>query len=87
MADSLMHGDENHYVVLETNQSEQLLTSEEMVVKLRDVLRRLPESELPSDLLSLPTVEARVKRLLDTVCEIDLGPGEFLQWYVVRLEK
>jgi hypothetical protein len=25
--------------------------------------------------------------LLDTSCNLDVGPGEYLQWYAVRLEK
>jgi hypothetical protein len=32
-------------------------------------------------------VEAQAKYLIDTYCELDVGPGKFLQWYAVRLEK
>ncbi len=86
MADSLMHN-ENHYVVLETNQAEQFLSAEEMLAKLCRALSQIPPAELPREVGALPTVEAQAQRLLDTVCELDVGPGEFLQWYAVRLEK
>ncbi|MBC6436026.1 chlororespiratory reduction protein 7, partial [Nostoc sp. HG1] len=25
--------------------------------------------------------------LLDTTCKLDIAPGQYLQWYAVRLEK
>jgi Protein CHLORORESPIRATORY REDUCTION 7 len=28
-----------------------------------------------------------VRYLLDTSCELALAPGEYLQWYQIRLEK
>jgi hypothetical protein len=33
------------------------------------------------------TTAEQAQYLLDTVCELDLGPAEYLQWYAVRLEK
>lgn len=77
---------EDHFVVLETNQPEQILTTAEMLEKLRSVLAQR-QDDLPSDLQSFSTVEEQAKYLLDTVCELDVGPGQYLQWYVVRLEK
>ena len=81
-----MYGDEEMYVVLETNQPEQFITADELRVKLISVLKT-QQSHLPPDLQDIPTIEEQAKHLLSTGCELDLGPGEFLQWYVVRLEK
>lgn len=73
-------------MVLETNQPEQILTTAEMLEKLRSVLA-LRQDDLPPDLQSFSTVEEQAKHLLDTVCELDVAPGQYLQWYAVRLEK
>ncbi len=86
MPESLMYN-ENHYVVLETNQPEQILDAAELVAKLSAALSALPDTDLPRELAALPSLEARVQRLLDTTCELDLGPDQFLQWYAIRLEK
>lgn len=86
MPDSLMYGDENMYVVLETNRPEQFITADELLAKLTTVLQA-QQAQLPPDLQEIPTVEAQAQHLLTTGCELDMGPGEFLQWYVVRLEK
>ena len=85
MPDSLMY-QENHFVMLETAQPEQFLTAAEMLEKLRSVLSQHQDS-LPRDLQSLPTIQAQAKYLLDTACELDVGSGDYLQWYAVRLEK
>lgn len=86
MPDPLMYSDEDMYVVLETNQPEQFITADELLAKLTSVLKE-QQSQLPPDLQDIPTVEDQANHLLSTACELDLGPGEFLQWYVVRLEK
>ncbi|MCY7276148.1 MAG: chlororespiratory reduction protein 7 [Phormidesmis sp. CAN_BIN44] len=85
MPDSLMY-QEDHFVVLETAQPEQFLTAAEMLEKLRSVLSQHQDS-LPRDLQSLPTIQEQAKYLLDTACELDVGSGDYLQWYAVRLEK
>jgi Protein CHLORORESPIRATORY REDUCTION 7 len=85
MPDPLMY-QEDHFVVLETNQPEQFLTAAEMLAKLAAILAARPD-RLPRDLQKFPTVAAQAQHLLDTSCELDLEPGEFLQWYAVRLEK
>ena len=85
MPDALMY-QEDHFVVLETNQPEQFLTAAEMLEKLRSLLSSR-QADLPRDLQRFPTVAAQAQYLLDTSCEFDLGPGQFLQWYAVRLEK
>ncbi|BAU43584.1 chlororespiratory reduction protein 7 [Leptolyngbya sp. O-77] len=77
---------EDAFVVLETNQPEQFLTAEELLQKLASVLETMQDS-LPRELQNIPTSAAQARHLLDTACELDIGPGQFLQWYAVRLEK
>lgn len=78
--------DEDTFVVLETNQPEQFLTAAELLEKLKVVLASGQE-DLPPDVQKFSSVEAQAKYLIDTYCELDVGPGKFLQWYAVRLEK
>lgn len=84
MPDSLMY-QQDVYVVLETNQPEQFLTAAELLEKLKEILQQ--QQELPPELQKLNSVAAQAQRLLDTSCELDVGPGQYLQWYAVRLEK
>jgi hypothetical protein len=77
---------EDAYVVLETNQPEQILTPEELLEKLKAILSQR-QDDLPRDLQKFTSVEEQAKYLMETSCELDVGPGEYLQWYVVRLEK
>lgn len=85
MPDPMMY-QEDAFVVLETNQPEQLLTTEELLDKLKTVLAA-NTAVLPADVLRHPSVEEQARYLIDTSCELDLGPDQYLQWYVVRLEK
>ena len=78
--------DEDTFVVLETNQPEEFLTAAELLEKLQAVLASVQE-DLPQDVKKISSVEAQAKYLIDTYCELDVGPGKFLQWYAVRLEK
>ena len=78
--------DEDTFVVLETSQPEQFLTAAELLEKLKAVLAREHE-DLPQDVLKFSSVEEQAKYLIDTYCELDVGPGKVLQWYAVRLEK
>jgi len=78
--------DEDTFVVLETNQPEQFLTAVELLEKLKAVLGQEHE-DLPQDVQKFSSVEEQAKYLIDTYCELDVGPGKFLQWYAVRLEK
>lgn len=82
-----MYDDEEMYVVLETNQPEQLISAAELLSKLESVLAGQQQEDLPQDLQSIATVTEQAKYLLATSCELDIGPSQFLQWYVVRLEK
>jgi hypothetical protein len=77
---------EDAFVLLETNQPEQLLTPTELLEKLKVVLATR-QDDLPRDLQKFASVEEQAQYLMDTSCELDVGPGEYLQWYVVRLEK
>jgi Protein CHLORORESPIRATORY REDUCTION 7 len=78
---------EDNYVVLETDQPEQFLTSPELLEKLQAVLQGLQSEDLPRDLEKFNSVQQQAKYLLDTSCELDVGRGKYLQWYAVRLEK
>lgn len=85
MPDSLMY-EQDTFVLLEPSQPEQFLTTAELLEKLKAVLAQ-QQDNLPLDLQQLSSIEAQAQRLLDTTCELDIAPGQFLQWYVVRLEK
>jgi Protein CHLORORESPIRATORY REDUCTION 7 len=86
MPDKLMY-EEDNYVVLETNQPEQIITASELFEKLKGVVDKLQIEDLSPDLRVFDSTDARVKYLIDTSCELDVGPGNYLQWYAVRLEK
>ncbi|MEM7554399.1 MAG: chlororespiratory reduction protein 7 [Cyanobacteria bacterium P01_A01_bin.84] len=86
MSDSLMYEQDN-FVVLETNKAEQFLTASELVEKLKSILQDLAKEDLPKDLQNFDSPENQARYLIDTSCELDLQPGEYLQWYAVRLEK
>lgn len=85
MPDFIMY-EQDMFVLLEPNQPEQFLTTTELLEKLKLVLAQQQDNLAP-DLKQLASVEAQAQRLLDTTCELDTGPGQFLQWYAVRLEK
>ncbi|MGD1715073.1 chlororespiratory reduction protein 7 [Dapis sp. BLCC M172] len=85
MPNSLMYEEEN-YVVLEANKPEQFLTGIELLEKLRAIIAQ-QQSNLPRDLQKLSSLDAQAQKLRDTYCEYEFSPGQFLQWYVVRLEK
>lgn len=85
MPDPLMY-QQDTFVVLESNQPEQFLTAPELLEKLKEILVQC-QHELPRDLHKFNSVEAQAQYLLDTSCDLDVGPGQYLQWYAVRLEK
>ncbi|MEO0376254.1 MAG: chlororespiratory reduction protein 7 [Cyanobacteria bacterium P01_A01_bin.17] len=84
MPDQLMYS-EDMYVMIETGQPEQFLTAAEMLSRLESLLQQYPEQA--EDLQHLPTLTAQAQHLLNTGCELDIGEGQYLQWYAVRLEK
>lgn len=84
MPDPLMY-QQDAFVILEPNQPEQFLTPAQLLEKLKVILVQR-QQDLPRDLQKFTSVEAQAQHLLDTSCELDVGPGQYLQWYAVRLE-
>jgi hypothetical protein len=85
MPDPIMF-QEDAYVVLESNQPEQIVTAAELLEKLQAILATR-QADLPADLQRYPEPSAQAQHLMETACEFDIGPGNYLQWFVVRLEK
>lgn len=85
MPDPMMYRQDD-FVVLEPNQPEQFLTASELFEKLKVVLAR-GQQQLPQELLNFSSIEEQANYLIDTSCELVLQPGQYLQWYAVRLEK
>ena len=85
MPDPMMYQQDN-FVVLEPNQQEQFLTTSELLEKLKVFLAH-SQHELPQELQNFSSVEEQANYLIDTSCELVLQPGQYLQWYAVRLEK
>jgi hypothetical protein len=86
MPDPIMYEDSENYVVLEPDQPEQFLTAPELLEKLKSVLASMPE-RLPRDAQRFSELEQQARYVMETSCELDVGPDQFLQWYAVRLEK
>ncbi|MDX2229609.1 MAG: chlororespiratory reduction protein 7 [Leptolyngbyaceae cyanobacterium bins.349] len=74
------------FVLLEPDQPEQFLSTDELRQKLEAVLATR-QADLPRDLQRFPTVQAQAQYLLESCCDFDVAPGQFMQWYMVRLEK
>ncbi|WP_432810926.1 chlororespiratory reduction protein 7 [Pantanalinema sp. GBBB05] len=74
------------FVVLEPGQAEQFLSTAEMLDKLKGILAER-QDDLPRELQQFTAIDKQAQYLLDTSCEFDVAPGQFLQWYAVRLEK
>lgn len=85
MPNALMY-QEDAYVVLEPGEEEVFLTAEELLAKLQGILQAW-QGDLPRDLQRFSTLEEQALHLRETACEIEIRPGEVMQWYVVRLEK
>jgi hypothetical protein len=86
MPDPLMYQQDN-FVVLETNQPEQFLTTAELLEKLKMELQKIDFKDLPFELKQFDSPADQAQHLIDTSCELDVGIGKYLQWYAVRLEK
>ncbi|UBF26904.1 chlororespiratory reduction protein 7 [Kovacikia minuta CCNUW1] len=74
------------YVVLEPGQPEIFLSAPEMLEKLQKILSER-QDDLPQDLQKFTSIKDQAQHLLETSCELDMEPGQFIQWYMVRLEK
>lgn len=86
MPDYLMYQQDN-FVVLETNQPEQFLTASELLEKLKKNLQEINLEDLSPELQNIDSLEKKAQYLIDTSCELNIGSGQYLQWYAVRLEK
>ena len=86
MPDAIMY-QEDMFVVLMPGEAEVFLTPEELLEKLVGLLSENRQSDLPRDLQRFATVAEQAQHLRDTAFELELAPGEAMQWYVVRLEK
>jgi hypothetical protein len=85
MPDSIMYqGD--YFLVLESDRPEQFQTPDELRDKLKALLTSRPDLD-SRELAQFSSLEEKAIHLRDNYCELDIGEGEFLQWYVVRLEK
>ncbi len=85
MPDPMMY-QQDDFVVLEPNQQEQFITANELLEKLKLVLAH-NQPKLPQDLQCFSSIEEQANYLINTSCELVLEPGQYLQWYAVRLEK
>ncbi|EAZ93165.1 chlororespiratory reduction protein 7 [Crocosphaera chwakensis] len=85
MPDSIMY-QEDGFVVLETNQPEQILTPQELLEKLKGILSTR-QDDLPKELEKLTTIDDQAQYLMENFCDLDMGSDDYLQWYVIRLEK
>lgn len=85
MPDPILY-QEDYYVVLEADRPEEFLSAAAMLEKLQTVLAADPE-RIPADVQRFATIEEQAQYLFNTACEFELGPGKYLQWYAVRLEK
>jgi len=74
------------FVLLRSQQPEVFVSRSELLDILQEELARHPEVRSP-DLERLNTLEEQAVQLLETSYEFVVGPGEFLQWYAVRLDK
>ncbi len=76
--------DESHYVLLLPDQPETFVTATELSAFLTQLVTAYPQIADPN-LAATPARQA--ERLIQTTCEVELAPGETVQWYAVRLSK
>ncbi len=84
MPDPIMYQADG-YVVLRHDQPEQLMEADELRAYLQDLFTKQPDV-IPTELEHL-SLDEQLNKLMEDYCELDLAPGEFLQWYMVRFEK
>ncbi len=85
MPDPIMY-QEDGYVVLESDLPEQFMTSAELEAKLVSLLLS-EEVIIPKELKQFDSVQLQAQHLMSNYFELDIGADQYLQWYVVRLEK
>lgn len=75
----------DHYVILEPGKAEWIADRRETVAWLARILATM--DHVPADLRRFPDTPAQAAHLLDTACELEVAPGQRVQWYAVRLER
>jgi Protein CHLORORESPIRATORY REDUCTION 7 len=85
MPDPIMY-QEDGYVVLESDQPEQFMNAAELKTKLTHLLQQ-SDVIIPRELEQFTSPELQAQHLLDNYFELDISADQYLQWYVVRLEK
>ena len=75
----------DHYVILEPGKAEWIADRAETSAWLAQTLTAM--DRVPDDLDHLPDVSTRAAHLLDTACELEVAPGQRVQWYAVRLDR
>lgn len=85
MVDSFLYQDDV-FIVLETDQSEKIFTSLELLEKLKKILLTRRDN-LPRELNKFTSVDEQAEFLKNNFCELDIGYDNYLQWYAIRLEK
>ena len=84
MVDSIMY-QEDGYVVLASNQPEELLTKSELLTRLEQILPQV--SNLSPDITRITSITEQANYVLDNYCELNTNDDDYLQWYIVRWEK
>ena len=82
MADPIIRA-MDHYVILEPGKGEWIADPTQTAAWLAQVLAAM--DNIPADLRHLPDAPAQAAHLLDTACELEVAPGQRVQWYAVRL--
>lgn len=77
---------EDAFVVLETDHNEQILSPQELLKKLQTILSTR-QDDLPRELEKFTSVEEQAEYLRDNFYELNIGNNNYLQWYVIRLNK
>lgn len=85
MSDPIMY-QEDGYVVLESDQPERFMSSAELKTKLANLLQQ-PDVVIPREVEQFDSPALQAQHLLDNYFELDISADQYLQWYVVRLEK
>ncbi|KKZ14624.1 MAG: hypothetical protein TQ37_00470 [Candidatus Synechococcus spongiarum 15L] len=84
MADPIIRA-MDHYVILEPGKAEWITDRTETEAWLTRTLAAM--DHVPDDLHHLPDGPAQAAHLLDTACELEVAPGQRVQWYAVRLDR
>ena len=84
MADPIIRS-MDHYVILEPGKTEWLADRAATAAWLGQTLAAM--DHVPADLGHLGDIPAQAAHLLETACELEVAPGQRVQWYAVRLER